>query len=62
MRDQFATPGDVRHMKDDRWRQGLDPHRRGYMSFAEFSDPDGNLWLLQEVPGLSDRRYDRATS
>jgi hypothetical protein len=20
-----------------------------YMSFAEFSDPDGNLWLLQEI-------------
>ena len=25
MRDQFATPGDIRHMKDDQWRPGLDP-------------------------------------
>ena len=35
---------------------GLDPDRRDYRSFARFSDPDGNLWVLQEVrtaqPGL----------
>ncbi len=28
---------------------GLDPQRRSYSSFASFSDPDGNGWLLQEV-------------
>ena len=28
---------------------GLDPQRRSYGSFATFSDPDGNTWLLQEV-------------
>ena len=28
---------------------GLDPERRSYSSFATFSDPDGNEWLLQEV-------------
>jgi catechol 2,3-dioxygenase-like lactoylglutathione lyase family enzyme len=28
---------------------GLDPERRSYGSFASFSDPDGNGWLLQEV-------------
>ncbi|HLM64844.1 MAG TPA: VOC family protein [Acidimicrobiales bacterium] len=28
---------------------GLDPERRDYGSFAAFSDPDGNGWLLQEV-------------
>jgi catechol 2,3-dioxygenase-like lactoylglutathione lyase family enzyme len=28
---------------------GLDPQRRSYASFATFSDPDGNEWLLQEV-------------
>ena len=26
-----------------------DPERRSYSSFATFSDPDGNEWLLQEV-------------
>ena len=28
---------------------GPDPERRSYASFASFSDPDGNGWLLQEV-------------
>jgi catechol 2,3-dioxygenase-like lactoylglutathione lyase family enzyme len=28
---------------------GLDPDRGRYTSFASFSDPDGNTWLLQEA-------------
>jgi catechol 2,3-dioxygenase-like lactoylglutathione lyase family enzyme len=28
---------------------GRDPERRSYSSYATFSDPDGNGWLLQEV-------------
>jgi catechol 2,3-dioxygenase-like lactoylglutathione lyase family enzyme len=28
---------------------GRDPQRRSYFSYATFSDPDGNSWLLQEV-------------
>lgn len=28
---------------------GPDPERRSYSSWASFSDPDGNTWLLQEV-------------
>jgi len=28
---------------------GPDPARRSYASFASFSDPDGNGWLLQEI-------------
>ena len=28
---------------------GPDPQRRPYLTFASFSDPDGNGWLLQEV-------------
>jgi catechol 2,3-dioxygenase-like lactoylglutathione lyase family enzyme len=28
---------------------GPDPERRSYGSYATFSDPDGNGWLLQEV-------------
>jgi len=30
---------------------GRDPQGRSYLSFASFSDPDGNSWLLQEVNG-----------
>jgi catechol 2,3-dioxygenase-like lactoylglutathione lyase family enzyme len=37
---------------------GRDPERRSYVSFASFSDPDGNGWLLQEItvrlPGRKD--------
>jgi catechol 2,3-dioxygenase-like lactoylglutathione lyase family enzyme len=28
---------------------GLDPENRSYQSYASFSDPDGNEWLLQEI-------------
>jgi catechol 2,3-dioxygenase-like lactoylglutathione lyase family enzyme len=28
---------------------GRDPEGRSYASYAEFSDPDGNSWLLQEI-------------
>jgi catechol 2,3-dioxygenase-like lactoylglutathione lyase family enzyme len=45
-----ADVGDVFH----RWvgeapMSGVDPTRRSYCSYATFSDPDGNEWLLQEV-------------
>jgi len=30
-------------------KPGRDPQGRSYFSFASFSDPDGNGWLLQEV-------------
>lgn len=28
---------------------GRDPQGRSYASYASFSDPDGNRWLLQEI-------------
>ncbi|MBV8257517.1 MAG: VOC family protein [Actinobacteria bacterium] len=40
--------GPMRHMLDDGWHDGPHPERRDYNTFAEFSDPDGNTWLLQE--------------
>jgi catechol 2,3-dioxygenase-like lactoylglutathione lyase family enzyme len=30
------------------WSEGLDPKHRDYASFADFADPDGNTWTLQE--------------
>ena len=41
---------------------GLDPERRTYASFAEFSDPDGNLWQLQEITNRLPGRVDPATT
>jgi catechol 2,3-dioxygenase-like lactoylglutathione lyase family enzyme len=37
---------------------GPDPERRSYGSFASFSDPDGNGWLLQEITGRLPGRVD----
>ncbi len=37
---------------------GLDPEHRSYRSFASFSDPDGNGWLLQEVTARLPGRMD----
>ena len=28
---------------------GPDPERTSYGSFCSFNDPDGNIWLVQEV-------------
>jgi len=37
---------------------GADPERRTYRSFASFSDPDGNGWLLQEITARAPGRVD----
>jgi catechol 2,3-dioxygenase-like lactoylglutathione lyase family enzyme len=33
---------------DGGFAPGLDPARGDYASFADFADPDGNTWILQE--------------
>jgi catechol 2,3-dioxygenase-like lactoylglutathione lyase family enzyme len=45
--------GEIRHKSPrDTWQggfaPGLDPDRTDYASFADFTDPDGNTWVLQE--------------
>ena len=41
---------------------GPDPERRTYASFAEFRDPDGNVWQLQEITNRLPGRVDPATT
>ena len=41
---------------------GLDPEHRSYRSFASFSDPDGNGWLLQEITIRLPGRIDSAAT
>jgi catechol 2,3-dioxygenase-like lactoylglutathione lyase family enzyme len=41
--------GEVFHPTPDGPVNGVDPEHRSYLSRATFSDPDGNVWLLQEV-------------
>ena len=46
----FHDAGGVFHHNGTENRvPGPDPQRRSYGSFASFSDPDGNGWLLQEI-------------
>ena len=45
--------GEIRHKTpigawDGSFERGLDPAHGDYASFADFSDPDGNTWVLQE--------------
>lgn len=41
---------EIRHMTPEGWQPGADPGHARYNSFADFADPDGNTWVLQEVP------------
>jgi catechol 2,3-dioxygenase-like lactoylglutathione lyase family enzyme len=41
---------------------GPDPERQSYGSYATFSDPDGNEWLLQEVTARLPGRVDGETT
>jgi catechol 2,3-dioxygenase-like lactoylglutathione lyase family enzyme len=46
----FHFEGNLLRVVEARGRvSGPDPNRASYFSFASFSDPDGNGWLLQEV-------------
>jgi len=47
---------DVRHMGEGGWTPGVDPQHADFGSFADFADPDGNTWVLQE------RGYKEATA
>ena len=43
-----VTDVDRADMTEQGWQPGCDPGRADYNSFADFSDPDGNTWVLQE--------------
>ena len=48
--EPFHDAGGVfRHADAKGQVSGLNPQRQSYASYASFSDPDGNSWLLQEV-------------
>jgi len=40
---------EVRHLESGSWVPGPHPQHANYESFADFADPDGNVWVLQEV-------------
>jgi len=53
IRDTLVAAGvevsEVFHPSAEGPVNGVDPEHRSYFSRATFSDPDGNVWLLQEV-------------
>ncbi len=50
--------GDLFHLGENGPAPGLDPERRTYRSRAEFRDPDGNSWVLQEITNRLPGRVD----
>ena len=47
--DRGVEVSEIRHMTPEGWKPGVDPDHASYNSFADFADPDGNTWVLQEV-------------
>jgi predicted enzyme related to lactoylglutathione lyase len=41
---------DIYHWTEAGQTPGADPNHGDFGSYASFADPDGNTWLLQEVP------------
>lgn len=58
--DRGVEVSEVFHRAGPGWApvSGRDPQRRSYSSFLTFSDPDGNIWLLQEVTARLPGRVD----
>jgi len=50
--------GEIFHIGPEGRVSGLDPERRTYRSRALFSDPDGNVWLLQQITARLPGRVD----
>jgi catechol 2,3-dioxygenase-like lactoylglutathione lyase family enzyme len=48
--ERGVAASDFFHFVDGQQSSGLDPARTDYGSFFSFADPDGNGWLIQEVP------------
>jgi catechol 2,3-dioxygenase-like lactoylglutathione lyase family enzyme len=51
-RDELVGRGvdvsEITHFESGERKPGPDPAHSDYNSFADFSDPDGNTWILQE--------------
>ncbi len=45
-----AEIDEITHFTKEGQAPGVDPERRDFASIAHFADPDGNTFMLQEVP------------
>ncbi len=53
--EREISVSDIFHFGPEGQTAGVDPKRADYGSYATFADPDGNTWLLQEVPSRATR-------
>ena len=53
LRARGVEVGEPYHYGSGGKAPGVHPEHVDYASYAELSDPDGNLWLLQEIPSRS---------
>ena len=58
--ERGVAVSEIRHPQDGTWVDGPHPDRANYQSFADFADPDGNIWVLQEVDRSGGRGKDEA--
>jgi len=54
-------PSEVFHGSPFSRISGPDPERQSYNSYVSFEDPDGNMWIVQEVTRRLPGRIDPAT-
>jgi catechol 2,3-dioxygenase-like lactoylglutathione lyase family enzyme len=50
LKERGVEVTDIYHWSQDGQTPGVDPNRGDFGSYASFDDPDGNSWLVQEVP------------
>jgi catechol 2,3-dioxygenase-like lactoylglutathione lyase family enzyme len=64
LRERSVDVSEIRHKTpigawNGGFAPGLDPVRGNYASFANFCDPDGNTWVLQERGYRNESRRER---
>jgi catechol 2,3-dioxygenase-like lactoylglutathione lyase family enzyme len=62
LKDRGIKPTEVFHGSPFSRISGPDPERQSYSSFVSFEDPDGNMWIVQEVTRRLPGRIDPATT
>jgi predicted enzyme related to lactoylglutathione lyase len=50
LKERGIEISDIYHWSEKGQTPGVDPNRGDFGSYASFADPDGNTWLVQEVP------------
>jgi catechol 2,3-dioxygenase-like lactoylglutathione lyase family enzyme len=50
LKERGIPVSDIYHYGPEGQAPGVDPNHADFHSYATFADPDGNTWLVQEVP------------